>query len=81
MKRITEMLVNGIKVTVEDIKVACEDGELKQDIVMRCVRPQGAPSCDDEHAALVDNIVANFDGKIVSGDQFGLTPPPPDSVF
>lgn len=81
MSQITEMLVNGIKVTVEDIQVTCEDRVLKQDIVMRCVRPQGAPSCDDEHAALVDNIVGNFDGKIVSGDQFGLLPLPPDTVY
>ena len=81
MSQITEMLVNGIKVTVEDIQVTCEDRVLKQDIVMRCVRPQGAPSCDDEHAALVDNIVGNFDGKIVSGNQFGLLPLPPDTVY
>ena len=81
MKRITEVLVNGIKVTVEDMKVTCEDRVLKEDIVMRCVRPQGAPSCDDEHAALVDNIVGNIDGKIVSGDQFGLTPLSPDTVY
>jgi len=81
MKRITEMLVNGIKVTLEDIKVTCEDRVLKQDIVARCVRPQGASSYDDEHATLVGNIVGNFDGKILSGDQFGLTPLPPDTVY
>ena len=81
MSQITEMLVNGIKVVVENIQVICEDPALKQDIVMRCVRPQGAPSCDDEHAALVNNIVGNFNGKIVSGDQFGLTPLPPDTVY
>lgn len=78
---VTEMLVNGIEVTVEDNRVLCADSELKKNIERRCVLPEGFSWQGTLHEALVGNIVGDFDGKIVSGDQFGLTPLPPDTVY